>query len=370
MKETILLTGGTGFLGAYLLRKLLHHGKHTFEKIIVLSRGHSQKEARYRVQQGLWGHLPLRQKRGLMSLLEVVRGDISKEKLGLSKHVYHCLSNKVTSIYHSAALCEFNIPLAVIRKINVAGTRTLLEFGLSCQSHGNFRCFHHISTVAVAGASTGVFYEKSLDLGQKFNNTYEQTKFEAEKLVGKYRNKGLPVTIYRPAIITGDSKTGYTNNFKMLYQPLHLFSLELFKEIPADENTRYSLCPVDCVAEAIIRISLKNPPDKNMTYHIVNPNEIRLGYFIEAASKYFGFNKPLLIPREKFDFKRFTPTQRFLFTSFIAFFNYKLHFDARNTDIIFGRGKINWPKADEVLLKRLFKFCIHSGFIKIKERKK
>lgn len=366
MREIIFLTGGTGFLGAYLLRKLLHYRNHTIEKIIVLARGHTRKEAQRRVQQGLWGHLPLRQKRGIISLLEVVRGDISKEKLGLTGDVYQRLSKEVTSIYHSAALCEFNLPLTVIRKINVQGTKTVLDFGLNCQNQGNFSCFHHISTVAVAGTSTGVFYENDLDLGQRFNNTYEQGKFEAEKLAQNYRNKGLPVTIYRPGIITGDSKTGYTSNFKMFYQPLHLFSLNLFREIPADENSCYSLCPVDYTVEAITRISLKNPSQKNMTYHIVNPHQMYLGFFLDIASKYFGFTKPRLIPREKFDFRKFRPLQNWLLKAFIPYFNYKLHFDARNADIVLGRSKINWPKPEKTLLNRLFNFCVHSGFIKKK----
>lgn len=242
MKETIFLTGATGFLGSYLLRKLLDYKNHTIGNIIAFSRGETQREAERRVQQSLWGQLPLRQRHAPMSLFEVVRGDITQEHLGLSKHIYNRIMKKVTIIYHSAALCDFNVPLPTIRQINVNGTKSLLEFALSCKENGQFRYFHHISTVAVAGGKKGIFYEKELDVGQSFNNTYEQSKFETEKIIEKYRKKGLPIIVYRPAIITGDAVSGYTSNFRMFYQPLHLLCFELFKEIPADKKyTVFSL---------------------------------------------------------------------------------------------------------------------------------
>jgi len=368
MKETIFLTGATGFLGAYLLRKLLHYKSHVLGNIIALSRGETQKEAERRVQQALWGQLPLRQKRGLISLLEVVRGDIARENLGLAKDIYHRIIRNVSIIYHSAAVCDFNVPLSSIRKINVAGTKRLLEFALSCQENGQFKCFHHISTVAAAGDKQGIFSEKQLSLGQKFNNTYEQSKFEAEKIIGKYRKKGLPVVVYRPAIITGDAVSGWTSNFRMLYQPLHLLCLELFKEIPADKNTRYSFCPADYTAEAIIRISLDQGCLNNETYHIANPNGVTLGCFIDAASRYFNFQKPRLIPREKFPFKKLTPLQRSLIKPYIPYFNYKLRFDTSNAQKILKKTNFKWPKINAQLLKRLFKFCVKSGFIKRKRK--
>lgn len=364
MRETVFLTGGTGFLGVYLLRRLLQHNNHTIGHIVVLCRGKTQKEAERRMQQSLWDQSPLRQKRGCMSLLEVVRGDITQENLGLSKEVYNRLTKEVTLIYHSAALCEFNIPLSVIRKINLDGTKNLLELALSCWKKGKFKCFNHISTIAVAGEKEEVFYERDLDLGQKFNNTYEQTKFEAEKLAEEYRKREIPITTFRPAVIIGDSKTGYTSNFRMFYQPLHLFFLELFKEIPADRNSLYSLCPVDYVAEAIIRISLDNNANKNLTCHITNPNMVSLDYLIDTASRYFKFQKPLLLPKEKFYLKKLSPLQFSLLEPFIPYLNYKLKFDARNSQSILIKTNFKWPKIDEVFLKRLFKFCIRSGFIK------
>lgn len=367
MKETVFLTGGTGLLGSYILRKLLYHKNHTIGKIIVLCRGKTQKEAQRRVQQPLWGQLPLRQKRGLMSLLEVVRGDITQENLGLSKSVYKRLVKNITLVYHSAAICEFGIPLSVIRKSNVIGTKSVLDLALAAKKNGKLKCVHHISTVAVSGDRTGIFYEKDLDLGQGFNNTYEQSKFEAEKVVEKYRKLGLPVAIYRPSIIVGDSKTGYTNNFKMLYQPLHLLCMEFYKALPARRNTLFSFVPVDYTAEAIVRISLDTKLKPNSTYHITNSNEISFGSFLDAASRHFKFCKPALIPYEDFSFKNYSPLQLDLIRPFLPYFNYKQRFSAKNSKVALSKTKFQWPKIDEAFLKKLFKFCVESGFIRKKK---
>lgn len=367
-KEVIFITGSTGLLGNYLLKGLLSKRSSKIERIIALSRGRTQKEARERVERLLLKIYPdLRNKPDILSLLEVVSGDITRENLGLSNETYKKLVKSITLIYHSAAMCEFKIPLSFIREANVKGTKNVLELALTAKRGGRFKQVHHISTVAVAGDRKGIFYEKNLDLGQGFNNTYEQSKFEAEKLVVEYRNKGLAISIYRPAIITGDCKTGYTNNFKMLYQPLHLFNFELFKEIPADKNTRYSFCPVDYVAEAIIRISFDRNLNDNSTYHIVNPNTVTFGFFLNEAANYFKFRKPKFIPKEEFCLEKFSPAQFGLIEPYAPYFNYKLRFDSSAAKRILRPTNFKWPKPNKIFFKRLFKFCIQSGFIKPKK---
>lgn len=367
MRETIFITGSTGLLGSYLLSKLLYGNSYADAEVVALTRGRTQKDAERRLLETL-RKIP-HSKSARRSLLTVVHGDIAKRRLGLSTRVYDDLSRRVSSIYHSAALAEFSIPLPIIRRINVGGTRNILEFALSCQKNGDFKGVHHISTVAVAGDKNSTFYESQLDLGQKFNNTYEQTKFEAEKLVARYRNKGLPITVYRPAIMVGDSKTGYTNNLKMFYQPLHLFSLGLFREIPADKDTIYSFVPADYTADAIIRIASSSDIAKNSTYHIANPNMVKLDYVVDTASKYFGFQKPRFIQNGESCVKKFSELQRSLLNPFIPYFYYKMRFDAQNADTILERSGFKWPKIDESFLKKLYRFCIICGFIKPKKKK-
>ncbi|MEW6086873.1 MAG: SDR family oxidoreductase [bacterium] len=360
MRETVLLTGSTGLLGSYILKELI---KHNVGNIIVLSRGETQEEADRRVYQELGKHLSSKERQRFSKLVEIIRGDITQENLGLSKKMFNNLTKKITLIYHSAALCKFNIPLKIIRKVNVKGTDNILKFALVCKKY-NLKEVHYISTIAVAGDSKGVFYEDNLDLGQKFNNTYEQSKFEAEKLVVKYKKKGLPITIYRPGILVGDSVTGYTNNFQMFYQALQIFFSELFNEIPADKNSIYYLVPVDYVAKAIMRISLnKNDNNNKLTYHIINSDTLVLNKFLDISSKYFKFKKPLIISKINFCFEKLSPFQMRIIWPYIPYLNYGLHFDSKNTKTILGKTDFKWPKINDVFLRRLFKFCVQCEFI-------
>ncbi len=358
MKETIFLTGGTGLLGSYMVNRLLRQKNPEAEKIILLCRGKSQQEAEARMRGVLGG----------MSRIEVLRGDVAEENLGISPSAYKRLAKEVNLIYHSAALCEFGAQLGPIRKANVGGTRNVLALARECRRAGRFKCLHHISTVAVAGDRHGVVYENELDCRQEFNNTYEQSKFEAEKAVEEARAQDMPAIIYRPSIIVGDSRTGHTNNFKMLYQPLHLFCMELYRSIPADRSTCFSFSPVDYVAEAIVRISRDSRVHDYGTYHVSNPNETTFAFFIDAASRYFGFKKPEFLKPDTFPYAEYSPLQQDLLKPFVPYFNYRLHFDTRNACAILDKTGFRWPKMDAAAWGTLFKYCLVSGFIKPKKQ--
>lgn len=363
MEETIFLTGSTGLLGSYLLKKLLEY---KVGSIIALSRSKTQEAAKERVFRELGKHLSAEQKRMFFPLIKVVRGDITEKNLGLSENTYTDLAKEITWIYHSAALCRFNAPLSIIRKVNVKGTENILKLALLCKENGRLKRFNHISTVGVAGDSEELFYEKDLDIGQKFNNTYEQSKFEAEKLIVKYRKRGLPITIYRPAVITGDYYSGYTNNFEMIYRPLQIFFTEMFNEIPADKSASFPFAPVDYVAEAIVRISLDNDSCASV-YHLTG-YEITFDKFLDSASKYFKFQKPLFIPIGKFDFENLSPFQLRIIKPYISYLNYKLRFDSKNAQVVLNKTGFRWPKISNAFLRRLFKFCIQSKFIVPREK--
>ena len=160
MKETLLLTGGTGLLGSYFIKNLLVDNSKKIEKLIALTRGKTQTDAEKRILQTLHGILPSERVKKISRSIKVVRGDITKNKLGLPNHIYNDLTLCVNSIYHSAALCEFKTSFPIMKKVNIDGTKNLLKFALACQQKGRFKCAHHISTVAIAGNKKGIFYEK------------------------------------------------------------------------------------------------------------------------------------------------------------------------------------------------------------------
>ncbi len=340
--KQVFITGATGLLGAYLLRDLISClESSSINQIVALVRGDTQQEAERKIIASLKPVLPKDKLNSLPNFIKVIRGDITKEYLGMSQTDYLNFAKNITTIYHSAALCDFKIPWEIIKIANLDGTRNVLEFARLCDSKKQFKGVHFVSTVAVGGNKKGILYENQLDTGQGFHNTYEKSKFEAERLATEYRNQGIPINIYRPAIIVGDSSNGYTNNFKMVYQPLHFLSLEIFNEIPADGATEYSFCPVDCVSKAIVSLSLKDKT-RNMTFNIINPHKINLDFFITTASRYFAFRKPKLIPLSKFNFGQISELEHNLIEPYIPYFNYDLWFDTKNIQLIL-KDDFQWP---------------------------
>ena len=357
----IFVTGATGFLGWNIVKELLKdEGNHLF----LLARGDKNKTAQQRIDRLLTQSYSVKTRQKLQPRVTVIPGDITEINLGIPAVRRKQLAQTIDTIFHGAALCEFGVPLAPCRKVNVDGTKNVLDFALVCTK---LRGFSHVSSVAVAGKSGGIFYEDDLDKQQAFSNAYEQSKFEAEQLIVAYRKKGLVVNIFRPSIVTGDSQSGEVSNFQMLYQPLHIFSLEIFAHIPADKNIGYDLVPVDCVAKAICQIVAKGQGNK--TYHLTNPNTITLDALMTFASSFFGFKKPGLIPENKFNYQTLTGFREKVIAPYLPYFNHKsLTFDATNFNEAVKGSNFTWPKPDEKLLTTLFKYCDKVGFIKRKRK--
>ncbi len=216
-KSNIFLTGATGLLGSYLLKILLQNG----HRVYCLARSKDNKSAKDRVVDTLsfWDEETIaKYKRNL----KVFEGDIAKHNLGISDKEIFTLKEEVNEIFHCAAVTQFNWPLDKIRKVNVEGTRNVLELALKCKG---LKKVNYISTAYVCGDYKRVFKETDLDVGQKFNTTYEQSKFEAEKLVNEYRKERLWIDVFRPAIIVGESTIGKTFKFEHIDQLLRLWNL-------------------------------------------------------------------------------------------------------------------------------------------------
>lgn len=360
MKRVALLTGGTGLLGSWLLRTLITRD---YQKIYVLARGSYQCSAERRVFKALRLHTNGELIRRTRKKIEVLDGDVRKINLGLSFKTVQALTESLTDIFHAAAIADFKIPLDVIRIANVAGSRNVFDLALRGNQRGNIPTrIHHVSSVTVAGTSTGWFEENDFDRGQQFHNAYEQSKFEAERVAHAYQKQGLSITIYRPGIITGDSKSGLTTNFKMIYQPLHFLAHNLFHEFPANAQSLHSLVPVDQVAEAICSLSEVTLLG-NHVWHLVNPTEITVGDFVDMASSVFHCRKPKLVPIEKFPRSQLTALQWNLIEPFVPYFNYRLRFKSKHTNTQLRTLGFRWSRMTPALLRRIFRYCAHYGFI-------
>jgi len=365
--RNIFITGGTGFLGSMLIREILASSD---DAVYALIRDKSKEEATDRLVSNLEATMfPKKLTKKQLDRITIVKGDITKKDFGLETEAIVMLAKHIDVIFNSAALTSLTSPLEMARKVNLEGTRNVLDFAMFCMKNGKLTKVNHISTAYIAGKiKSCCFREINLSLGQEFNNAYEQSKFEAEQLVVEYRKKGLDINIYRPSIILGSYEDGRTTNFKMFYQPLHYFSLELFTSIPAANNSRANLINVDVAAEAIYLISNLSR-EKNANYNIVSPKTPELEFVLDIASDYFGYKMPRLIPLQDFDLeKAYTPVQRNLIEPFIPYFNYYVDFDMGNAMSILMSQNFVFPEFDETNFLKLYEFCDMCGFIKRKKR--
>ena len=362
MSKNIFITGTTGFLGSFLAKEFLDKGYNIF----ALARAKGNKSAQERIEDALkFAYEDKWNPEFISSHLKVIEGDITQRDLGIkSNKAKEFLESETDIIFHSAALAELRIPLDIIRKINVEGTRNVLDFALKCAKKGKLKKVNHISTAYVVGTKKGInFSEDMLELGQGFHNTYEQSKYEAEILVKKYQKKGLKISVFRPSMIMGCSKKGKTNNFRLIYEPLHFFSQEIYKEFPANLECYQNLINIDTVAQAI---SLLGERHESRVYHVTSSKEITIDLFMRSVSEYFGFKLPDFTPVEEFDFKQWTPVQNTLAEPYIPYFNYSTRFSSNRIQNVLKEYDFTCPPIDKDNLVRAFEYCHKRGFVKRK----
>ena len=254
----ILFTGFPGFIGERLLPRLLELSDEPFACLV---QERFLDAARQRILAIEDRH---RHARGRIT---TVVGDITLDRLGLDAAAARRLQDQLTGAWHLAAVYDLAVSAELGQRVNVEGTRRVVEFLLEAR---RLERLHYVSTAYVSGTATGVFRETDLDLGQSFKNHYEETKFRAEMLVAR---SGLPATIYRPGIVVGDSRTGETAKFDGPY-----FTLSAIEKIPSpgvfvrigSGRNPVNIVPVDFVIEAMAHLSILRE-SRGRTYHLTDP---------------------------------------------------------------------------------------------------
>jgi len=241
----LLLTGSTGFLGMELLARLLED---TDRRVWAPVRAGDDAEAEARLRATLGTLLP---DPGTYSERVVAfAADLTQPGLGLGAGRREEIGAHVSEIIHAAASVSFTLPLEEARSINVEGTRQMLELAAECSTLTRFA---HVSTAYVAGDHSGDFAETDHDLGQGFNNTYEQSKWEGERLIGEHASE-LPVQIFRPSIVVGHERSGWTASFNVIYTPLRMYARGALPLIPARRSAPVDIVPVSYVARSILAL--------------------------------------------------------------------------------------------------------------------
>jgi thioester reductase-like protein len=283
--DAVLLTGATGYLGAFLLAELVRRTEAT---VYCLVRAGSREQANQRVVANLKKcglTVP-----GLASRVVALPGDLARPCLGLDEDTFARLAHVVDAIYHNGAEVNFAYPYESLAPANVEGTREVVR--LACT--GRTKAVHYVSTTAVlnspAYASADSIPEReNPEHGGNLSMGYAQSKWVAEKMVRTARERGLPVGIYRPGNIVGDRATGAGNPNDFIWRMVKgCIQLGCAPEI----DMIVDVTPIDYVSQAIVALSLR-PEQLGKNFHPVHPtpprwNELMqlvdaLGYPVELV---------------------------------------------------------------------------------------
>jgi len=284
-KRPILLTGATGFVGMELLVRLLEQ---TDRDVVALVRAADDGAARLRIDALLALLVEPGRRDRYRSRVQAVAADLEQPRLGLDATTRATLAASIGAVVHCAASVSFTLELEHARRINVEGTREILALAREAYDGGTLDRVVHVSTAYVAGDRTGRARERQGDVGQSFRNTYERTKLEAEALV---HASGLPAAILRPSVIVGDSRTGWTPAFNVIYWPLQAYARGLFERIPGEADAPIDIVPVDVVADALLE--LVRGPVRGGAFHVVASDDaVSNGVLATMAADFFDA-KPL-----------------------------------------------------------------------------
>lgn len=272
MVKSTLVTGFPAFTAKRMIAKLLEAEPDT--KLYVLAQ---QKFADDAAKQ-------------FGSRAEILLGDVCDMDLGLSSVEYRALSRELSWIHHLAGIYWMGIDEKTARTVNVTGTRTVLDLARDAP---RLERVVHWSTAMVSGDRKGTWYEEDLEAGQKFHNGYERTKYEAEKLVRTAMHK-LPITILRPSIIVGDSRTGEIDKLDGPYYLITLIATNasgLRLPLLGRGESPLHLVPIDFVIEAAWQIG-RRTDSAGKTFHLVDPAPMRAREVFEAVAAYANTEKP------------------------------------------------------------------------------
>jgi nucleoside-diphosphate-sugar epimerase len=203
------------------------------------------------------------------------------------------IAEEAGAVMHCAASISFDLPLEEARQINVEGTREVIGFAREAKALGRLDRFVHVSTAYVAGITKGTFRERQLDAGQDFRNTYEQTKWEAEHVVADADD--LAPVVARPSIVMGESKSGWTPAFNVLYWPIRAFTRGLFEEVPARPEAMVDVVPVDYVADALVHM-LEHNGSSGVLNLTAGRDAITVGHLVEVTAQTLGREAPPIVP--------------------------------------------------------------------------
>lgn len=360
--SSLLITGATGYLGAFLLRELI---RRTEARIFCLVRGGTADEAFARIERNLKRYnLPAD---NLKRRVIAVPGDLASPRLGLAERQFESLAREIDLIYHNGALVNYLYPYQAHKTPNVNGTHEILRLA----GHRKLKPVHFISTLSIfigeKSADRDVFYEDDSldDCGPPYSG-YDQSKWVAEKIVRKAIARGLPASIYRPGLILGHSRTGqwnadFASNFIRT-------CIEL--RAAPDFDVTVNAVPVDHASKAIVQIA-QHSSCAGRTFHISNPHPAS-GYKILEWMRSIGYQIALMPYADwRIALSRCAATYEkrgllayvYLMTEADPNHFAKHRFDCQNTLSELAGSGISCPPLSAELIRLYLSYLARRGFI-------
>jgi thioester reductase-like protein len=364
-RNTLLLTGVTGLLGSYLVRDLLLDGR----GLAVVARRDRKRPAAERVEAIVryWEHVLGR----VLPRPMVLEGDLTRADCGLDAASLEWIATHCDEVLHNAASLTFRgtDPACEPWRTNVEGTRHVLDM---CRQ-ADIRHFHHVSTAYVCGLRDGIVREDELEVGQDFGNDYERSKVAAERLV-RDADHLETVTVFRPSIIVGDSRTGFTSTYHGLFAVLRLGhtlltrvligstsgpALVALLGVGADDGKNF--VPVDWVSD-VVSHAVQSPAARGRTYHLTHPNPVPMdtvGRLVQQAVETYSRAAQADDP-DLCDERWFADTMREQLDIYRSYLRNDPTFDRTNTLAL--AGHMPCPDLDMPTLMRMARFAIEHDF--------
>ncbi|HTH50281.1 MAG TPA: SDR family oxidoreductase [Pyrinomonadaceae bacterium] len=286
-RESIFVTGFPGFIASRLVERLANSETQFF--LLV--------EPRF-VDKAIEEVELISEEQGVpLEAFSIVEGDITKPDLGISDEDLEVIRTETTQIFHLAAVYDLAVDKDLAFRVNLEGTKNVNALAASIKG---LRRYNYVSTCYVAGKRTGRILETELEHDAGFRNNYEETKYLAEMEVEKLKDS-LPVTIYRPSVVVGDSETGETAKYDGIY-----YLIQYLRKAPSilrlvnvgNDKVRLNLVPVDFVVEAIAALA-SDGAAQGKTLAIADPEPLTTAELFDVIAKELSGRKSEFKPSPK-----------------------------------------------------------------------
>jgi len=284
--ETVFITGFPGFIAGRLVERLAREGARFILLVqrALLERAH-QDVAQIVAETGAQAET-----------FSIVQGDITEPDLGLAQTDLERARAETRTLFHLAAAYDLAVAREVAQLVNVQGTQNVNQFA---KSIANLRRYHYVSTCYVAGRRSGFIREDELEHAAGFRNHYEESKYLAELSVEALKSE-LPVTIHRPAVVAGDSRTGETAKYDGIYYLIHYLrkwpgGLTLVNI--GNSEVSLNLVPIDFVIEAMVALA-KDERAIGATVQLADPSPLTTEQLFDEIAKTVGGRESwMTVPR-------------------------------------------------------------------------